>query len=80
MDTVLPAPRSAKNEIIKVTEKHVSQGGFNELKVSPGYYTVIAEQGRSLLLPLVLAFELLHFRLTEGGVGGAFCDGMLPQA
>uniref|UniRef100_A0A670IBA0 Integrin subunit beta 4 n=1 Tax=Podarcis muralis TaxID=64176 RepID=A0A670IBA0_PODMU len=47
MDTVLPAPRSAKNEIVKVTEKHVAQEAFNDLKVSPGYYTVISDQGRS---------------------------------
>uniref|UniRef100_A0A670IB52 Integrin beta n=1 Tax=Podarcis muralis TaxID=64176 RepID=A0A670IB52_PODMU len=44
MDTVLPAPRSAKNEIVKVTEKHVAQEAFNDLKVSPGYYTVISDQ------------------------------------
>ncbi|CAI5766037.1 integrin beta-4 isoform X2 [Podarcis lilfordi] len=44
VDTVLPAPRSAKNEIVKVTEKHVAQEAFNDLKVSPGYYTVISDQ------------------------------------
>lgn len=46
MDTVLTAPRSAKPEIIKVMEKHVSHEAFNDLKVSPGYYTVTSDQGR----------------------------------
>ncbi|NWX98699.1 ITB4 protein, partial [Nothoprocta ornata] len=46
VDTVLTAPRSAKAEIIKVTEKHVSHEAFNDLKVSPGYYTVTSDQGR----------------------------------
>lgn len=46
MDTVLSAPRSAKPEIIKVVEKHVSHEAFNDLKVSPGYYTVTSDQGR----------------------------------
>uniref|UniRef100_A0A669PUY8 Integrin subunit beta 4 n=1 Tax=Phasianus colchicus TaxID=9054 RepID=A0A669PUY8_PHACC len=45
VDTVLTAPRSAKAEIIKVTEKHVSHEAFNDLKVSPGYYTVTSDQG-----------------------------------
>ncbi|NXV48461.1 ITB4 protein, partial [Uria aalge] len=45
-DTVLTAPRSAKPEIIKVVEKHVSHEAFNDLKVSPGYYTVTSDQGR----------------------------------
>lgn len=54
MDTVLTAPRSAKPEIIKVMEKHVSHEAFNDLKVSPGYYTVTSDQGRehSPALPL----------------------------
>ncbi|NWJ00526.1 ITB4 protein, partial [Crypturellus undulatus] len=46
VDTVLTAPRSAKTDIIKVTEKHVSHEAFNDLKVSPGYYTVTSDQGR----------------------------------
>ncbi|NXT35455.1 ITB4 protein, partial [Pelecanoides urinatrix] len=46
VDTVLTAPRSAKPEIIKVMEKHVSHEAFNDLKVSPGYYTVTSDQGR----------------------------------
>ncbi|KAM3844897.1 integrin beta-4 isoform 3-T5 [Vipera latastei] len=63
VDTVLPAPRSAKNEIIKVTEKHVSQGGFNELKVSPGYYTVIAEQDAHGLIEFQEGVELVDVRV-----------------
>ena len=55
MDTVLTAPRSAKADIIKVMEKHVAHEAFNDLKVSPGYYTVTSDQGRekSPALPLV---------------------------
>lgn len=46
MDTVLTAPYSAKPDIIKVVEKHVSHEAFNDLKVAPGYYTVTSDQGR----------------------------------
>lgn len=46
MDTVLMAPRSAKQALLKLTEKHVEQGAFHELKVAPGYYTLTADQGR----------------------------------
>lgn len=46
MDTVLLAPRSAKQALLKLTEKHVEQGSFHELKVAPGYYTLTADQGR----------------------------------
>ncbi|XP_030064113.1 integrin beta-4 isoform X2 [Microcaecilia unicolor] len=44
MDTVLVAPRAAEPDIVKVTEKHVSHEVFNDLKVSPGYYTVISDR------------------------------------
>ncbi|KAH0629495.1 hypothetical protein JD844_011597 [Phrynosoma platyrhinos] len=64
VDTVLPAPRSAKNEIVKVTEKHVAQEAFNDLKVAPGYYTVIADQGRyCLLLKFQEGVELVDVRV-----------------
>lgn len=46
VDTVLMAPRSAKQPLLKLTEKHVAQGTFHELKVAPGYYTLISDQGR----------------------------------
>lgn len=46
MDTVLMAPRSAKQSLLKLTEKQVAQGAFHELKVAPGYYTLTADQGR----------------------------------
>lgn len=46
VDTVLLAPRSAKQTLLKLTEKQVEQGSFHELKVAPGYYTLTAEQGR----------------------------------
>ncbi|XP_063149153.1 integrin beta-4 isoform X1 [Candoia aspera] len=63
VDTVLPAPRSAKNDIIKVTEKHVSQEAFNELKVSPGYYTVIADQDAHGLVEFEEGVELVDVRV-----------------
>ncbi|XP_007429490.1 integrin beta-4 isoform X2 [Python bivittatus] len=63
VDTVLPAPRSAKNEIIKVTEKHVSQEAFNGLKVSPGYYTVIADQDAHGLVEFQEGVELVDVRV-----------------
>uniref|UniRef100_A0A8C4XIA6 Integrin beta n=1 Tax=Erpetoichthys calabaricus TaxID=27687 RepID=A0A8C4XIA6_ERPCA len=40
VDTVLSAPRSAQPDIVKLTEKQVQLGRFNDLKVVPGYYTV----------------------------------------
>lgn len=46
-DTVLMAPREAEPEIVKVTEKHVSQEAFQDLKVTPGYYTVISDRGEN---------------------------------
>ncbi|XP_032067171.1 integrin beta-4 isoform X1 [Thamnophis elegans] len=63
VDTVLPAPRSARNEIIKVTEKHVSQGAFHELKVSPGYYTVIADQDAHGMIEFQEGVEMVDVRV-----------------
>ncbi|XP_026557783.1 integrin beta-4 isoform X2 [Pseudonaja textilis] len=63
VDTVLPAPRSARNEIIKVTEKHVSQGEFNKLKVSPGYYTVIADQDAQGMIDFQEGVEMMDIRV-----------------
>ncbi|XP_041077441.1 integrin beta-4-like isoform X2 [Polyodon spathula] len=44
VDTVLEAPRFAQPDILKVTEKHVQMGNFNDLKVVPGYYTVASDR------------------------------------
>ncbi|KAJ7316030.1 hypothetical protein JRQ81_002192 [Phrynocephalus forsythii] len=63
VDTVLPAPRLAKNEIVKVTEKHVSQEAFNDLKVVPGYYTVIADQDAHGLVEFQEGVELVDVRV-----------------
>nr|XP_020660743.1 integrin beta-4 isoform X2 [Pogona vitticeps] len=63
VDTVLPAPRSAKNEIVKVTEKHVSQEAFNDLKVVPGYYTVIADQDAHGLVEFQEGVEVVDVRV-----------------
>uniref|UniRef100_A0A8C6YKF7 Integrin subunit beta 4 n=1 Tax=Naja naja TaxID=35670 RepID=A0A8C6YKF7_NAJNA len=63
VDTVLPAPRLARHEIIKVTEKHVSQGEFDKLKVSPGYYTVIADQDAHGMVDFQEGVEMVDVRV-----------------
>ncbi|NXK78027.1 ITB4 protein, partial [Amazona guildingii] len=63
VDTVLTAPRSAKPEIIKVMEKHVSQEAFNDLKVSPGYYTVTSDQDAHGMVEFQEAVELVDVRV-----------------
>ncbi|XP_067164711.1 integrin beta-4 isoform X1 [Apteryx mantelli] len=63
VDTVLTAPRSAKSEIIKVTEKHVSHEAFNDLKVSPGYYTVTSDQDAHGMVEFQEAVELVDVRV-----------------
>ncbi|NXD16061.1 ITB4 protein, partial [Nothocercus nigrocapillus] len=63
VDTVLTAPRSAKSEIIKVTEKHVSHEAFNDLKVSPGYYTVTSDQDARGMVEFQEAVELVDVRV-----------------
>ncbi|KAF3704704.1 Integrin beta-4 Precursor [Channa argus] len=44
MDTVLSAPRSTYQDIVKLTEKNVQSGNFQDLKVVPGYYTVATDR------------------------------------
>uniref|UniRef100_A0A8D2LHR1 Integrin beta n=1 Tax=Varanus komodoensis TaxID=61221 RepID=A0A8D2LHR1_VARKO len=63
VDTVLPASRSAKNEIVKITEKHVSQEAFSDLKVSPGYYTVISDQDAQGMVEFQEGVELVDVRV-----------------
>ncbi|KAM6376920.1 integrin beta-4 isoform 2-T2 [Pluvialis apricaria] len=63
VDTVLTAPRSAKLEIIKAMEKHVSHEAFNELKVSPGYYTVTSDQDAHGMVEFQEAVELVDVRV-----------------
>uniref|UniRef100_A0A7N6ASR2 Integrin beta n=1 Tax=Anabas testudineus TaxID=64144 RepID=A0A7N6ASR2_ANATE len=45
VDTVLSAPRSTYPDIVKLTEKNVQSGNFQDLKVVPGYYTVATDRG-----------------------------------
>uniref|UniRef100_A0A672I7J9 Integrin beta n=1 Tax=Salarias fasciatus TaxID=181472 RepID=A0A672I7J9_SALFA len=45
VDTVLSAPRSSFPDIVKLTEKNVQSGRFQDLKVVPGYYTVETDRG-----------------------------------
>ncbi|XP_066474181.1 integrin beta-4 isoform X3 [Tiliqua scincoides] len=63
VDTVLTAPRSAKNDIVKVTEKHVLQEAFNDLKVAPGYYTVISDQDAHGMVEFQEGVELVDVRV-----------------
>ncbi|NXQ98398.1 ITB4 protein, partial [Sagittarius serpentarius] len=63
VDTVLTAPRSAKPDIIKAMEKHVSHEAFNDLKVSPGYYTVTSDQDAHGMVEFQEAVELVDVRV-----------------
>uniref|UniRef100_A0A8C7L1Z5 Integrin beta n=1 Tax=Oncorhynchus kisutch TaxID=8019 RepID=A0A8C7L1Z5_ONCKI len=45
VDTVVSAPRSSYPDIVKLTEKNVQSGNFQDLKVVPGYYTVATDRG-----------------------------------
>ncbi|XP_061823187.1 integrin beta-4 isoform X2 [Nerophis lumbriciformis] len=44
MDTILSAPRSSYPDIVRLTEKNVQSGRFQDLKVLPGYYTVATDR------------------------------------
>uniref|UniRef100_A0A8C5GEF1 Integrin beta n=1 Tax=Gouania willdenowi TaxID=441366 RepID=A0A8C5GEF1_GOUWI len=48
MDTVLSAPRSSYPDIVKLTEKNVQSGSFQDLKVVPGYYTVATDRAGAM--------------------------------
>ncbi|XP_072795682.1 integrin beta-4 isoform X2 [Vicugna pacos] len=63
VDTVLTAPRSAKQALLKLTEKHVEQGAFHELKVAPGYYTLTADQDARGMVEFQEGVELVDVRV-----------------
>ncbi|XP_032178490.1 integrin beta-4 isoform X7 [Mustela erminea] len=63
VDTVLMAPRSAKQALLKLTEKHVEQGSFHELKVAPGYYTITADQDARGMVEFQEGVELVDVRV-----------------
>lgn len=63
VDTVLMAPRSAKQLLLKQTEKHVAQGTFHELKVAPGYYTLISDQDARGMVEFQEGVELVDVRV-----------------
>ncbi|KAG3268482.1 integrin beta-4 isoform X3 [Ictidomys tridecemlineatus] len=63
VDTVLMAPRSAKQTLLKLTEKQVEQGSFHELKVAPGYYTLTAEQDARGMVEFQEGVELVDVRV-----------------
>lgn len=60
---MLLAPRSAKQMLLKLTEKQVEQGSFHELKVAPGYYTVTAEQDARGMVEFQEGVELVDVRV-----------------
>ncbi|XP_063315202.1 integrin beta-4 isoform X2 [Pelobates fuscus] len=62
-DTVLMAPREAEPEIVKVTEKHVAQETFQDLKVAPGYYTVTSDRDAHGLVEFQEGVELVDVRV-----------------
>ncbi|CAJ0955661.1 unnamed protein product [Ranitomeya imitator] len=62
-DTVLMAPREAEPEIVKVTEKQVSQEAFQDLKVTPGYYTVISDRDAHGLVEFQPGVEMVDVRV-----------------
>ncbi|KAM9209108.1 integrin beta-4 isoform 2-T3 [Dugong dugon] len=63
VDTVLMAPRSAKQALLSLTEKHVGQGAFHELKVAPGYYTLTADQDARGMVEFQDGVELVDVRV-----------------
>ncbi|XP_058845918.1 integrin beta-4-like isoform X1 [Acipenser ruthenus] len=63
VDTVLEAPRSAQPDIVKVTDKQVQMGNFNELKVVPGYYTVASDRDAQGLVEFQEGVESLDVRV-----------------
>ncbi|XP_075850869.1 integrin beta-4 isoform X2 [Microcebus murinus] len=63
VDTVLMAPRSARQALLKLTEKQVEQGSFHELKVAPGYYTLTADQDARGMVEFQEGVELVDVRV-----------------
>ncbi|KAG2460830.1 ITB4 protein, partial [Polypterus senegalus] len=63
MDTVLSAPRSAQPDIVKLTEKQVQLGRFNDLKVVPGYYTVASDKDAQGLVEFQEGVENVDVRV-----------------
>ncbi|XP_040312354.1 integrin beta-4 isoform X2 [Herpailurus yagouaroundi] len=63
VDTVLMAPRAAKQALLKLTEKQVEQGAFHELKVAPGYYTLTADQDARGMVEFQEGVELVDVRV-----------------
>ncbi|XP_075033934.1 integrin beta-4 isoform X3 [Mixophyes fleayi] len=62
-DTVLMAPREAEPEIVKVTEKHVTQEAFQDMKVTPGYYTVTSDRDAHGLVEFQEGVEMVDVRV-----------------
>ncbi|XP_030631336.1 integrin beta-4 [Chanos chanos] len=63
VDTVLSAPRGCYTDIVKLTEKHVQNGSFSNLKVVPGYYTVATDREATGLVEMQKDVELVDVRV-----------------
>uniref|UniRef100_A0A8C3YTS6 Integrin beta n=1 Tax=Catagonus wagneri TaxID=51154 RepID=A0A8C3YTS6_9CETA len=63
VDTVLTAPRSAKQALLKLTEKQVEHGAFHDLKVARGYYTLTADQDARGMVEFQEGVELVDVRV-----------------
>ncbi|XP_062886969.1 integrin beta-4 isoform X1 [Mobula hypostoma] len=63
IDTQLPAPRVAEPEIVKLTEHQVTMGIFNDLKVTPGYYTVASDRDAHGQVEFLDGVELVNVRV-----------------
>ncbi|XP_038597912.1 integrin beta-4 isoform X5 [Tachyglossus aculeatus] len=63
VDTAFVAPRSAKADLLKLTEKQVDQGSFQDLKVAPGYYTLATDQDARGMVEFQEGVELVDVRV-----------------
>ncbi|XP_059804919.1 integrin beta-4 isoform X2 [Hypanus sabinus] len=63
IDTQLPAPRAAEPEIVKLTEHQVTMGIFNDLKVTPGYYTVASDRDAHGQVEFLEGVDLVNVRV-----------------
>uniref|UniRef100_A0A6I8P3Y4 Integrin beta n=1 Tax=Ornithorhynchus anatinus TaxID=9258 RepID=A0A6I8P3Y4_ORNAN len=63
VDTAFLAPRSAKADLLKLTEKQVDQGSFQDLKVAPGYYTLATDQDARGMVEFQEGVELVDVRV-----------------
>uniref|UniRef100_A0A674ETE0 Integrin beta n=1 Tax=Salmo trutta TaxID=8032 RepID=A0A674ETE0_SALTR len=63
VDTVVSAPRSSYPDIVKLTEKNVQSGNFQDLKVVPGYYTVATDKEAAGAVEFQEGVEMVDVRV-----------------